>query len=212
MVDGKVQYTPVDLFGGEGTETFTFIVSDIHGVQSTAATVTVNVVPNQMPVAEDDTGFSTDADAVLSDGGLLSNDTDPDGDTLSTVAETLVSSKGAAVTIDADGNFTYDPSVSAELLALAQGETVYDTFTYTISDGRGGTATATVTIQVTGLNDAPEAGDDSFGTDALTSVGGDLLGNDTDPDTAATLSAVAGSLTSTKGGGCHDQCRRNVHV
>ena len=58
------------------------------------------------------------------------------------------STLGAAVTVNPDGSFSYDPTTSATLQALAAGESATDTFTYTISDGQGGTDTATVTVTV----------------------------------------------------------------
>ena len=47
------------------------------------------------------------------------------------------------------------PTGSATIQALGDDETLEDTFTYTISDGNGGTDTATVTVVVAGVNDAP---------------------------------------------------------
>ena len=61
------------------------------------------------------------------------------------------------VPVSPDGSYAYDPTVSATLQALAVDETVNDAFAYSISDGNGGTATATVMIEVIGVNDAPIA-------------------------------------------------------
>ena len=60
--------------------------------------------------------------------------------------------------IGADGTYTYvaDQSAADD---LATGETATDSFTYTVSDGNGGTDTATIVITVTGTNDAPTAAD-----------------------------------------------------
>ncbi|MEJ5992774.1 tandem-95 repeat protein, partial [Ramlibacter sp. PS3R-8] len=68
------------------------------------------------------------------------------------------------------------------------------TFEYTVSDGNGGTDTATVTVNVTAANDAPTANDDSFSTAEDTPVvmtTASLLANDTDPDTGNTLAVTA---------------------
>jgi uncharacterized repeat protein (TIGR01451 family) len=86
---------------------------------------------------------------ILDPGGVLVNDFDPEGQALTVTAETVTSSEGAAVEIFADGSYTYDPSGSATLQALAVGETIDDTFTYTVSDGTF-TDTATVIIRVRG--------------------------------------------------------------
>src|SRR5690606_38977987 len=56
------------------------------------------------------------------------------------------------------------------------------TISYTISDGQGGFDTATITVTVNGLNDAPDAVDESFTTDEDTSVNIPVLGNDSDPE------------------------------
>src|SRR5205814_1367465 len=65
-------------------------------------------------------------------------------------------------------------------------------FTYDISDGHGGTATATVNVTVNAVNDAPVAANNSYSTDedtALTVAAPGVLGNDTDVD-SPTLTAV----------------------
>jgi VCBS repeat-containing protein len=86
---------------------------------------------------------------------LLANDTDADaGDTPSLTAVAGTSAKGAAITF-AKGVITYDPTASTTLSALAAGESVIDTFTYTITDSQGLTSTATVSLRVGDANDAP---------------------------------------------------------
>jgi len=62
--------------------------------------------------------------------------------------------RGQLTAWDADGSFTYEPSGQFEW--LAEGQETTDEFSYTVSDGRGGEATATVTVTVTGVNDAPQ--------------------------------------------------------
>ena len=108
-------------------------------------------------------GPLTDEDsAIVIDGAdLLANDTDSDGDTLSITGVSALSSLGAAVILNGDGTIGYDPS--GALNYLSEGEIVEDTFTYTISDGNGGTDTATVTFTVVGVNDGPTAPVDTDG-------------------------------------------------
>jgi VCBS repeat-containing protein len=72
---------------------------------------------------------------------------------LRTTATTLTSTRGAAVTIAADGTYTYDPRAAAALQALNNGASLVDSFTYTVNDGRGGTATATMQVTVAGVTD-----------------------------------------------------------
>ncbi|MEE8192797.1 MAG: Ig-like domain-containing protein, partial [Gemmatimonadales bacterium] len=141
-----------------GATSFDYAAKDDSGASDvTPATATITVTgSNDAPTANDDTG-ATDEDTVLNVAvaGVLANDTDPDtSDSLSVSAFDAVSAKGAAVTVAADGSYSYDPTGSATLNALAAGESTTDTFTYTVSDGTV-TDTATVTITVSGSNDAP---------------------------------------------------------
>ncbi len=74
------------------------------------------------------------------------NDTDVDGDTLQPVAATQPAH--GQLYGNADGSFTYIPNA---------GYVGADPFTYTVTDGKGGTATGTVNITVTGVNAPPVA-------------------------------------------------------
>ena len=61
------------------------------------------------------------------------------------------SAAGAAISVDASGVFTYDPTTSASLFALGSEDSVEDTFSYTVIDSNGGVSDpVTVTITVTG--------------------------------------------------------------
>lgn len=138
-------------------DTFSYTVDDGNGSTDTAiVTVTVTGV-NDSPLANDDTG-ATDEDTVLnvSAPGILDNDTDIDvGDILSVTNFDAISANGATVSVNSDGSYTYDPTSSAIIQALDAGDNLNDTFAYTVDDGKGGTDTATVTIALTGINDAP---------------------------------------------------------
>ncbi len=119
-----------------GTDSFTYQVSDGQS-QSASATVSITIRPvNDAPTAAADTASTKKNSAVTVT--VLANDRDVDGDTLS------VSSVGAAatgtVTRLADGSVRYTPK---------KGWSGTDRFTYAISDGKGGTASATVTVTVT---------------------------------------------------------------
>ena len=122
---------------------------------------------------------------------MLANDTDPDGDAL--IVDQLngsgvlsgTSAKGAAVTLNGDGSFSYDPTGSATLQAVPRGQTTTDTFTYRANDGHGATATATVTVTVVGVNHPPIATSDSYAVNndtVLSQSAPGVLANDTDAD------------------------------
>jgi VCBS repeat-containing protein len=170
-----------------------------------AATVPEDrAAPDQPPVAVDDNG-TTDEDTTLNVAapGVLANDTvlDP-GDTKTvdrlngSTMLTGTSAKGATVTINANGSYTYDPGTLFQGLSTGQSDT--DSFTYRMSDGAGASSTATVHLTINGVSDAPTTNPDTF--DAIGNTGlfagttrtaneagkvvtGSVLGNDTDPDT-----------------------------
>ncbi|GAA5511055.1 hypothetical protein Rcae01_06568 [Novipirellula caenicola] len=175
ILGGEVQYDPNGMItfvptpGFVGVTSFTYTAADPSGAASTA-TVTISVVGagavNQLPVAVNDT-FTTAEDTVLTGNLLDANpttaDSDPDGDTLTT-ALLSTPSKGS-VTILANGDFTYTP------FANQNGS---DSFTYRLSDGRGGNATGTVNITIDPVNDAPVAIDAVFGV-AENAMNGDSV-------------------------------------
>ena len=129
---------------------------------------------------------TTDEDSWVSVAapGVLINDSDPDGDILAVTAVNTGGTLGA-VTWSTDGSFTYDPNGQFEYLSA--GNSTTDSFTYTVSDGHGGTDTATVAIIINGVDDTPGnnppmAVDDSATTPQGTPVTIDVLNNDYDPD------------------------------
>ncbi|NCS11953.1 MAG: hypothetical protein GPJ08_12745, partial [Microcystis aeruginosa G13-09] len=94
-----------------------------------------------------------------------------------------MSTSGALLTLNTNGTLTYNPNGQFE--ALKNGEITTDSFTYTLSDGNGGTDTATVTATITGVNDAPVANPDSYILDednTLTINTPGVKGNDTDAE------------------------------
>ena len=92
------------------------------------------------------------AEALIDATALLANDRDFDGDAMTITAVDAVSALGASITL-VGGQIRYLAGTAFD--ALAEGEVVTDTFTYTVDDGKGGTDTATVTVTLTGTNDAP---------------------------------------------------------
>ncbi len=183
----SVTYTPAANY--EGADSFTYTVSDGNGGSATGSvSVTVNAV-NDAPVANDDTA-TTDEDvaAVIT---TLANDTDVDGHTLTITAAT--NGTNGTVSVAVDGvSVTYTPN--AEYSGA-------DSFTYTISDGNGGSDTANVSVTVSPVNDPPVAvADSATATEDTpeTILAATLLANDTDPENdTLTLSSVASPVNGT---------------
>lgn len=187
--NGTATYTPdPDFFG---TDSFTYTIDDGHG-GTDSANVTVTVDPvNDPPVANDDTA------TVVEDGGpitiaVLSNDSiAPDvGESLSITAVTQGSIGGVELT-GGGTTLEYTPSMNAFGA---------DSFGYTVSDGNGGTANATVSVTVTPVNDPPIALADNYAIDEDNTLnvdaGSGVLANDGDVENdalSAVLVAVAGN-------------------
>jgi large repetitive protein len=133
---------------------------------------------NTAPDAVND-GFNTNEDTPLTikAASLLANDTDANGDSL-TITKVAGGTHGTAV-LNANGSVTFTPAANYS----GQGS-----FTYTVSDGKGGTDTATVTVNVAPQNDAPVARDDTATTHSPVTI--DVLANDSDPDND-TLTVIA---------------------
>ncbi|MFC1610846.1 Ig-like domain-containing protein, partial [Myxococcota bacterium] len=173
--DGSFTYMPDLNF--VGTDGFTYIAHDGTTSSASAATVTITVnAVNDAPVAVDD-GFSVNEDTLLTVAapGVLGNDTDVEGNSLTVGSSTDVSN--GTLTLNADGSFTYMPDPDFDGT---------DTFTYFANDGAANSATAaTVTITVNGSNDAPVPVDDNYLTmqDGLLTVAAPgVLDNDIDAD------------------------------
>ena len=132
--DGTLTYQAN--MGFVGTDNFNYTIADADGGQSSAnVTVTVEA-DNQAPIAVDDLYF------VPLNGSLtfnpLTNDSDPDGDTISLVSVDTTGLQGL-LTVNGDGTLSY------QVPFLFRGN---DSFTYTITDSNGETATATVIMCV----------------------------------------------------------------
>lgn len=108
------------------------------------------------PVAADDT-FETRADTPLSVAapGVLANDTEPWRNTLSVTEPFPVSPSGALVVFQTDGALIWDGGELAELRALGTGERWEEVLVYRVVDTDGEQASASVTVRVEGVNDAP---------------------------------------------------------
>ena len=156
--------------GFSGVDRFTYSASDGRGgAASATVTVTVTPQPNRPPVAVDDTAATAFGTAVAI--GVLANDSDPDGDPIAISGVTPPANGTVAAS---GGTITYTPAARF---------TGIDRFTYTIDDGRGGSATANVTVTVGAPpNQPPVAVNDAATTISGTPVTISVLANDSDPD------------------------------
>ncbi|MCJ8331262.1 MAG: DUF4347 domain-containing protein, partial [Lentisphaeria bacterium] len=237
------------------TQTFTYLARGSNGFSSTGefprssdtssqyamgqVMIVINGV-NDGPNANDESYFEISSETLLypeliideedaiTTFNVLSNDSDTDiNDVLSVDSSSynVTSAKGMNVTMTSSGLFTYDAAGSFDYLDTRSSTT--DSFTYMITDGNGGTDTATVTILINGLNDDPNAVDDTlflYGmptsttttgrsgstlttTHYLVSVPG-ILSNDTDVDASDSANftgilsgtATTNTITTARGG------------
>ncbi len=187
--DNTITYTPA--LNYYNSDSFTYTLRDANGGTRTG-TVNVTISPvNDPPVAVDDTAIT--AEDTAKTVSVRTNDSDPELDSLTVTG----------VTQPAHGTATFTTvSVTYTPAANYNGA---DAFTYTISDGKGGTASATVSITVTPVNDAPTAGSDTATTTEDTAAAVNVLANDTDPDgdslaVTAVTQPAHGSATFTASG------------
>ncbi|PCK09592.1 MAG: hypothetical protein COA42_03545, partial [Alteromonadaceae bacterium] len=142
--DGTLNYTPNADFNG--SDTITYAISDGNGGTSSATiALTVNPV-DDLPVVSSDNGTVTENSAPNAAGVLTANDVD--NPALAFVAETIAGSFGS-LNVDSAGNWAYTLNANAE--ALDQDQVVNDGITINLNDG----STTTVTLNVTGTEDAP---------------------------------------------------------
>ena len=146
--DGSVQYTPKLDF--HGVEYFKYHVTDINGKEHVATVILEVENVNDTPVASDDVVNSIEDEVVLLED-LLKNDSDVDGDKL-VIMSTSQGTMGGIVSINLDNTLSYVPSKDFF------GE---ESFSYTVSDGQGGSANGMVKVFVASVNDTPVAKPDN---------------------------------------------------
>ncbi|NOS70731.1 MAG: tandem-95 repeat protein, partial [Verrucomicrobia bacterium] len=139
--NGSFTYTPNPNYSGP--DLFSYHAND-GTTNSGIASVTLTVIAvNDPPVAQNDQ-YSLLEDTLLTIPvpGVLTNDSDLDGDTLSAILVTLPGH--GQLTLNPDGSFTYAPVTNFNGM---------DSFSYRASDGQTNSGIATVTLLVTPVND-----------------------------------------------------------
>ncbi len=174
--NGEVTYTPNSNFNGN--DSFTYQISDDENnlAQATVSIVVNNV--NDAPIAANDI-FSVDADNTLTSdsGALIVNDYDIDGDFLFVNIDAISQPLHGTLQLNSDGSFIY----------VDNGTFVgNDSFQYQVTDNKGGTSTAEVTLLTSSENTIPAAANDSYEInedETLVVVStNSILNNDTDPN------------------------------
>ncbi len=188
---------------GTGVEQFEFADGSVHSLSFMLGLATAENPTNQAPVAVPDAvAANEDATAANLVPLLLANDSDPDaGDTLSVSAVDTTGTIGTVAFNAATQTLIYLADAASQD-ALAAGQTATDSFNYTVADSHGAASTATVTVTVTGVNDAPVAAADSVAVNENATTANLvplLLANDTDVDTGDTRSITAVNTTGTVG-------------
>ncbi len=171
LENGVIVYQPAS--GFVGTDTLTYVVFDDETVSSPATvTIVVGGASNSPPVAEDDYfTVGSGSELIVDAPGVLSNDSDPDSDSL--VAYFDAGPSHGVVTLATDGSFSYTPDA---------GFVGVDSFTYFADDGQGGSSLGRVEITVTASNSSPVVEDASVSTNEDQSVSGAIAGSDADGD------------------------------
>lgn len=179
---GTLTFTVADGVSGESIVTLDVRDSggtDNGGIDTRSFTFVIRVAVNSPPVANDDNEFIANTETIFVN--VLNNDSDLDGDPLNVTGFTPA---GHGSVTQVGNQLKYVPNPTFVGL---------DSFTYSISDGNGGTDSATVFIDVFQGNRAPVAVNDAM----LVMPGGKLFGNvlrnDSDPDAnPLTVSLLAG--------------------
>lgn len=159
-VSGSVSVSPAL------TTTYTITATGVGG--SVTATADV-VIINQPPIAGMDSAETYQDTPIIIN--VLANDSDPDGDLLS-ISSVSQGAHGSVI-LNPDKSTIYTPS---------SGFKGSDTFTYSITDGHGGTASATVSLTILAINHPPVAVNDSAEVFQGGTVSINVLANDSDPD------------------------------
>lgn len=185
--DGSFTYMPTANYNGGDSFAYQAVSG---GEPSLPTTVSLTVNPLNDPPAAADNAYSVTAGETLNVAapGVLGNDSDIDGDTLTAINHSAL----PGLIANADGSFSFSATTAGEV-----------SFTYQASDGTATSDPATVAITVTAVvaNVAPVAVNDTFSVARnATNVPLNVLANDTDADSNLDPTTVAIVVNPNKGG------------
>ncbi len=147
------------------TETFTVTTAD--GTAGTV-TITINGTNDAPTISGAATGAVKEDGTTTASGQLTQTDVDVNDKHTWSVNNDGKGQYGT-FTVDQNGKWTYVlDNDSAKVQALTEGQKVTDSITVTVDDGNGGTATKTITVDITGTNDAAVITPSKPGDDAGT--------------------------------------------
>lgn len=191
----------------DGSDT---VQSDVEILRFADRTIDLRV--NNAPEVQNDTRTIHEDARILNGPSVLLNDFDAEtylgrqhmtvtavnGSTES-IGGPITLPSGAQLTMRPDGTYDYDPT--SGLSSLSAGETYLETITYTATDSAGASSTGTLTIPVTGRNDAPVASSQTITLAANEpDITGTLRADDVDSDdspTSLTYQIVSGPADGT---------------
>ena len=193
--DGSYVFTPAQDFNGI-FPVITYTAEDSENTETATLTITVTA-ENDAPIANNDSNTTNEDVAITvisgSGDGLIDNDTDTENDGLSITKFTVggieynagqtATVADGIISISSDGGYTFTPAQDFN--------GVFPVVDYIISDGNGGTDTATLTLTVVSVNDNPIAQNDANSTtedvDLTVSAANGVLNNDSDVDSNLTV-------------------------
>ncbi|QSX29768.1 retention module-containing protein [Shewanella cyperi] len=211
-----VDHSQGDIFN----QLFSLLLTDNLGV-TTSSTLTISV-GDDAPSGQNDSNSLSEDTSLAVIGNLLANDTQG-ADTAQVTAAGAGSATNISVgqasqingsfgvlTLNSDGSYSYQLNTGLQAVqALAQGQTLNEVFSYVLQDADGDISVQTLTITITGSNDAPvitteqgqdlgtviEAGnfDDGSFNPGVPSVSGNLSASDVDNGAVLTWSGNADS-------------------
>ena len=184
-------YENTSLTPSPGVRTFEFTATDSGGLTSNVATSAIEVFVPEATHTHPDCIHVIESKGAAID--VVQNDDDIeedqlivvgiDGNAVTTAGQPITLASGASVVVLGDGTVYFDPMGQYD--SLDKEETAVETFTYTVSDGVGGTSTETVTVMITG---EPDAG----ATGAFQVANGQLYSIEFDPATESFVNQPVG--------------------
>jgi VCBS repeat-containing protein len=177
-----------------------------NGARLDHAGVEALMPSNLAPVTQEDMVAVAEDGVTTVYGNALANDADPEGRVLRVTNPGNYAGAVGTLTLGGDGAYGYAlDNASPAVQSLAAGQTLTETFAYTATDddpNGAASASSSIVVTVSGSNDAPVVVADAaqVSEDGIVAASGNVLANDSDADTGATLQiASAGTIASAYG-------------